>query len=74
MVGVSKQWYKIAWYERMTVRIKQELALGIYRKEDDLKEEDPDTPGRAAKKVKPELIVKRELLRVLPLGALSFVL
>jgi hypothetical protein len=58
----------------MTVKIKQELVLGIYRKEDDLKDDEPDAPGRAAKNVKPELIVKRELLRVLPLGALSFVL
>lgn len=49
--------------------------LGIYRKDDDLKDdEELDPPGRAARKVKPELIVRRELLRVLPLGALSFVL
>lgn len=48
--------------------------LGIYRKEDALKDDELDPPGRAAKKVKPELMVKRELLLVLPLGALSFVL
>jgi hypothetical protein len=49
-------------------------VLGIYRKEDDLKDDELDPPGRAAKKVKPELIVKRELLLVLPLEALFFVL
>jgi hypothetical protein len=49
-------------------------VLGIYRKEDDLKDDELDPPGRAAKKVKPELMVKRELLLVLPLWALSFVL
>ena len=47
--------------------------LGIYRKEDDLKDEELVPPGRA-KKVKPELMEKSELLLVLPLGTLSFVL
>jgi hypothetical protein len=49
------------------------LVLGIYRKEDDLKDDELVPPGRA-KKVKPELMEKSELLLVLPLGALSFVL
>jgi len=48
-------------------------VLGIYRKEDDLKDDELDPPERA-KKVKPELMENSELILVLPLGALSFVL
>lgn len=47
----------------------------VYRNEEDLKDEDVvDLWGRAARKVKPELIIKSELLRFLLLGVVSFVL